>query len=79
MASAMISQSHKNAEKKLSSKQQVQSSVLDDLEGYWKQQDAISAKAKNDSFGIMAKEVAQDLMLMGGKKAKRTGAFCLGI
>ena len=53
-------------------------SVLDELENYWQEQDAISVKS--DKFGIMAKQ-AEDMMLLSssGKKAKRAGAFCIGI
>ena len=53
-------------------------SVLDELENYWQEQDAIIVKS--DKFGILAKQ-AEDMMLQSssGKKAKRAGAFCIGI
>ena len=60
--------------------------VLDQLDAYWQEQDALSPDA-NQQFGIMAAKInAQKdegkydmMMLSSGKKSKRSGAFCIGI
>ena len=51
-------------------------SVLDELESYWQQHDALSIQSQN--FGIMQKQ-AQDMMLLTNSDKKRAGAFCIGI
>ena len=55
-------------------------SVLDELDSYWQEQDALSVSGTGTQFGIMARQ-AEDMMLLSssGKKPKRAGAFCVGI
>ena len=53
-------------------------SVLDQLDAYWQEHDAISAATSQVQFGIMNKQ-AQDMMLLSNSGKKRSGAFCVGI
>ena len=52
--------------------------MLDELDAYWQEQDAMSVKS--DQFGILKRQ-AEDMMLLSssGKKGKRSNAFCIGI
>ena len=53
-------------------------SVLDQLESYWEEHDALGGGG-GTQFGIMAKQADDMMLLRGQKSGKRSGAFCVGI
>ena len=53
-------------------------SVLDQLESYWEEHDALGGGG-GAQFGIMAKQADDMMLLRGQKSGKRSGAFCVGI